>query len=541
MQSKKFLSQYLLLLGLALAAIVAFTSSCANIGEVTGGLQDTIPPKIIRETPANFTLQFDAKQIELVFDEYLKPGGFAQQFIVSPPFKNKPEFKLAGKKLTLIINDTLQENATYALSFGNGLADLNEGNAIKGYKYVFSTGNHIDSLAIKGAVKGIEAISKYDDFIAMLFPIDSLIIDSVPLQKLPLYYSKLDEQGQFEIEYLKEDFFRLLVIEDKNGNFKYDPGTDAVAFFPDSIPAGAELEMPLLVFTEDKASMPQSPRTRSPYEIVVSFTAPYDSVIAYTLSTDYEIIAQQRSKNRDSLTIFLDKPIVDSLYVVLRRPEKSDTLKAKLGSQKMPNWTLKSSVSQSLNPNDSLLIQSSQPILGIDSSKVLLTTLSADNEENTLSYQMTIDENRLLVNIHFERKIDSKYKLTLLPGALNSYATLKHDTLINSFITKKKEDLGLLVMKIEMDSILPVFIELSDTKGNLILKDKLAQGSYTLRIDNMEPGSYKLKAVYDRNQNIRWDTGNYLKALQPEEILNYPEDIQLRANWDLDLEWKVGF
>ena len=293
MKKDLYFLKFSIVLGMALTLMIASTTSCANMGDVTGGDKDTVPPRIIRETPPNMSLQFSENKIELVFDEYLRSGGFAEQFIVSPPFKNKPEFKLAGKKLTLIFNDTLQENATYALSFGNGLADLNEGNVIKGYKYVFSTGNHIDSLQIKGSVKGLEEISKYDDFIAMLYPIDSLIIDSIPLQELPLYYSKLDENGRFSIEYLKEDFFRLLVIEDKNNNFKYDPSVDAIGFFADSVPAGVAIDVPLLIFTERGKSIAQMPRIVNPYEMVVSFTAPFDSLLPYVVDENYPILTQR--------------------------------------------------------------------------------------------------------------------------------------------------------------------------------------------------------------------------------------------------------
>ena len=41
------------------------------------------------------------------------------------------------------------------------------------------------------------------------------------------------------------------------------------------------------------------------------------------------------------------------------------------------------------------------------------------------------------------------------------------------------------------------------------------------------------------NKNGKWDTGNYLQKIQPEKVIYYDGSINIRSNWDLDLEWKV--
>jgi len=30
-----------------------------------------------------------------------------------------------------------------------------------------------------------------------------------------------------------------------------------------------------------------------------------------------------------------------------------------------------------------------------------------------------------------------------------------------------------------------------------------------------------------------WDTGNYLKGIQPERVTYFPDEIDVRANWEL--------
>jgi hypothetical protein len=52
-------------------------------------------------------------------------------------------------------------------------------------------------------------------------------------------------------------------------------------------------------------------------------------------------------------------------------------------------------------------------------------------------------------------------------------------------------------------------------------------------------GVYKLKVIYDRNSNGKWDTGNYSKHSQPEKVDYYTAPLNIRANWDQQEEWNL--
>ena len=137
---------------------------CANRGTTTGGDKDETPPVIVKSTPENFSINFDAQEIEIEFDEYVKLKNLQKQLIISPPMKIEPEITPVGtasKVITIKIFDTLQPNTTYAFNFGESIADNNEGNLFPYYKYVFSTGNYIDSLSVTGIVT--DALSKEVD------------------------------------------------------------------------------------------------------------------------------------------------------------------------------------------------------------------------------------------------------------------------------------------------------------------------------------------------------------------------------------------
>ena len=56
--------------------------------------------------------------------------------------------------------------------------------------------------------------------------------------------------------------------------------------------------------------------------------------------------------------------------------------------------------------------------------------------------------------------------------------------------------------------------------------------SYTF--SNLEPGKYNLRLIKDSNMNNKWDTGNYLKKINPEKVIYLPKVIDLRANWEIN-------
>ena len=50
----------------------------------------------------------------------------------------------------------------------------------------------------------------------------------------------------------------------------------------------------------------------------------------------------------------------------------------------------------------------------------------------------------------------------------------------------------------------------------------------------LEPAKYTLRVIYDANRNKEWDSGNFLERLQPEEVIYFPKEIDVRGNWDVD-------
>src|SRR5690606_26565587 len=163
--------------------------SCAKRGFITGGAKDTIPPKIMNSSPENFTTNFSGKEIKIVFDELIKVKDINKQLIISPPMDKRPIIipqGSASKYISIKIQDTLQPNTTYSFNFGQSITDNNEGNPYSQYRYVFSTGNYIDSLQIVGKIKDAFE-QKTEKFVSVQLYDATTFSDSTIYKETPLY------------------------------------------------------------------------------------------------------------------------------------------------------------------------------------------------------------------------------------------------------------------------------------------------------------------------------------------------------------------
>ena len=139
---------------------VLLVMACANRGVgPQGGPKDETPPKMVKETPPNGTVDYHEKKIEITFDEYLQMNDVANQVLISPPQQRPPDVRAVGKKVTVTFDEDLRDSTTYTIDFGSSICDNNERNALKGYFYAFSTGPEIDTLQIGGLLINAENLN----------------------------------------------------------------------------------------------------------------------------------------------------------------------------------------------------------------------------------------------------------------------------------------------------------------------------------------------------------------------------------------------
>ena len=218
--------------GVAMLFMGAFFTRCANIMTPQGGPKDTIPPVIVKLEPDNFTTNFTSKRVYIEFNEFVQIKDQSKEFYTSPAMKKLPLIATRGKGIVVTIRDTLKENTTYALDFGSAIRDNNEGNPLNAMRYVFSTGDKVDSLMCSGYTADSYTADSVSRTFIWFFIADSLPdtpdYDSTIFNRKPDVIARAQNNGIFIAQNLKPVDYRIYAFGDKNDNMMYDAGTDMV-------------------------------------------------------------------------------------------------------------------------------------------------------------------------------------------------------------------------------------------------------------------------------------------------------------------------
>ena len=510
---------------------------CAKRGSITGGLKDTIAPILKVSFPENFSKNFNQNEIKLVFDENIKLKNLKKQLIISPPMKYEPLIlpTTPSKTITIKIKDTLQPNTTYSFNFGQSIADNNEENPLNQFKYVFSTGDYIDSLSLGGTVK-----SAYDkeveSFVSvLLYDVNDTFNDSIVYNENPRYVTNtLDSLKTFRFENLRAGKYLLVALKDYNSNNKYNPKTDKIGFskqfitIPNDTLYELELFKETLPFKTFKPSQASGNKLLLAYEGAVNSAAAQPKLI---LKNNSEVLSNIITKfpKKDSLQIWY-KPIkADSLTLAVTRDKYRTNFTFKIKDQKKDTLSISALQSGSLNFRERFTLESSTPLIRIENSKINLT----NNAKTKVTFTTEYDEFNQKLYFEFKKEPSENYTFEILPGALTDFFEKSNDTLIYKLNTKVTSDYGNLTVVLQNVKEFPVIVELTNLKGDVLATEHTDKNT-TIEFNLIEPSLYTLRAIYDTNKNKEWDSGNYLEKRQAEQVIYFSKEIDVRANWDVN-------
>ncbi|TCP23849.1 Ig-like domain-containing protein [Tenacibaculum skagerrakense] len=510
--------------------------SCARKGTPGGGPKDEDAPIMVVAKPAYESINFKGNSIRIYFDEYIVLKDLNKKLIISPPFKNPALITPQGtpsKYINIKILDTLKENTTYTFNFGDAIQDNNENNKLENFKYVFSTGNFIDSLTLKGSVIDVLAKKKEKNYNVLLYKIDSTYNDSIIYKKKPDYVTKTLDSVNFNFSNISEGKYRVFALEEETSNYLFNSKTDRIGFFDKEItlPKDSIIDSPITLFSEDQPYEFKRGKEIKKGKIQFGFTGKQEDIKVEMLSSvpsDFKSY-YKLNKEKDSLNFWHTPVDLDSLNFIVTNKDNIDTTKVFLRKKQIDSLSVSTNIkSRSLHFKDTLTISTNTPIIDYDLEKFNLTvsdSIDLDFEVKKLAFDK--------LGVFFDMKTQSKYRLKLLPKAIKDlYNTQTKDTLNYLFITKQVEDYGSIIMDIQKEVEKPVIIE-------LLANDKVEQRVYLTSSQKVEftlldPKKYTIKAIVDENENGVWDTGDYLLKRQPEEIIYFPQELELRANWILN-------
>jgi len=510
-------------------------ASCARRGSINGGPRDTLAPRVTRLFPAHLSKHFQSKKIEFEFDEYVMLKDFDKQLVTSPPLQNRPEVVpapgTATRSFTLTLKDTLAENTTYTFHFGNSIQDNNEGNPIKNFQYVFSTGASLDSLTLQLQLRDAFRPSLGGNAAALLYPDNGDWSDSLVCHKKPLYIAIADSLGKAELRNVKAGRYRLLALKEKNVNLTYQAKDDMIGFEtqPITLPTTS---VPLLkLFSAKQAFKPLTPYPDAQQRYVLPYEGQLDPSLRLTqLDKDNELtLPFVRLPEKDSIWVWVPRTKNDSTQIRLSWGKCSKDLRLAVKKMQRDSLLIKPVGPSTIPLQGRVTLGSNAPIIKVNEA-LMQWTVGAPPKP--LPHQLRFEA--LGTQLAFQLPVESsqKYQLRLLPGALTDWYGRTNDTLRMSFDTRSETDYGILRLHLKGALQYPLKVDLTDAKGKEIYSQMTQNGE--LEFYAIEPAKYTVRVIEDRNQNGRWDSGDWFEKIQPERVYYHKTTLDVRANWDVD-------
>ncbi|MCP4437670.1 MAG: Ig-like domain-containing protein [Aureispira sp.] len=581
MNKKGILHWGISILGLWLAI------SCATPRAPEGGPNDKKAPEFHSKrysTPDKMT-NFAEKEVILTFDEWVKLVQAQQKIIISPPLQERPDIKIKNKSVVVKFKEDLKPNTTYTISFADVVQDITENNAVENLKRVFSTGAFLDSLTVGGEIVDARSSETKKNVWVMLY--DNLD-DSVIYKEKPYYVAKVDEQGRFLLENIKNDTFKIVALDDQNNNFLFDQVNESIAFLDttfvlsDSVQPAFRLRM----FQEEGELTLTSKSSDSYGTAGFYFNHPHDDRIEIAMLDAPSDLVQYWEYGKDSIRLWFDgtMPKEDWQFELRVDGEPIDTAKivaterdvfmqevVALNTIEVPNKKTKLQhpkqpitleFNRPIKNIDSILIEVKQRIMVSVEDTVLVTiegdtllfsdpladsikvdtairTIQKDSFAKIILPKYTLDsQNIRSLDVYYDWVEEMQYQISLKAGAVQDiYGLSNEDTLNYYYDVNVIEEYGNIEADIiNMDSTMQYVVQLIEGKDEKLIRDTiiLAKDSIHLNYPYQEVGNYTIRIIHDQNKNGRWDVGAYMAGMQPENISN-SKLIQLTAGWDNEM------
>ncbi len=480
MRLPKVKPAFLIFLSLIMAA-------CANIVPPQGGEKDVTPPKLLSISPKDSLLNTRVTEIEMRFDEFLVLQDAQKEVTVAPLLPFPLDVKLNGKKVIVLIPDSLlNDNTTYRVNFGTAIRDLHESNPFKGYHYTFSTGSYFDSLQLQGRVIQANLGTSADGITIMVYAAEDG--DSAVVKKKPLYITKTNSDGRFTLPGLPNQEMLIYALKDANENLVFDDVEEEIGLWNTTVmPEDSVTNQVLLYLFKEK---------------VVDSLLLADT----TAKTTKTVMGKRGREGRRA------KPDIKSGITYIAAIDTTDIEK------------------RTHDVNKPLKIKINKPDYTFDEDKIFISydSLNILTEVNKVVRVDSADST--ILDIYVPWKDNTVYTLRLMKGFLIDTSGAEAAPSKYLFRTKNDDDYG------KLQIILPgeyqgskYLLQIAMDKDTVYKKPVV---DTVIAVRKLSPGEYKIHLIIDENENGEWDTGNLLEKRQPEIVIPYSNTIKLKAGWE---------
>ncbi|NDP20572.1 MAG: hypothetical protein GZ091_05785 [Paludibacter sp.] len=570
--------------------ILFIAYSCANRAQgPTGGPKDETPPKVLKSSPLNGSLNFNKKQIEIDFDEIVSIEKASENVIISPPQVKPPDVKSLGKRVSVSFNEDLLDSTTYSINFGNSIVDLNEKNALKNYLFSFSTGNEIDTLKIAGVVINAEDLNPISGVFVGIYKETN---DSVFLKKPFLRIGKTDENGRFSIDNVHKGSYKVFALGDVNRDYFFQPGeglamhdsivepTFSIEEMKDTVWKDSTTvdsirsymgtkflpnDIILRFFKENKKRQYFVKYERKePFVFSLFFNAPQTELPKIKpLNFDWEgKYLLQKNSTMDSLTYWLTDslvfqndtlemtmtylktdslfqlaPVTDTLNVAMRKARvnpKAKPIKKTATDLKALELKFSNNISSTFEIYNPIKLSFEAPLEEIDISKIKLSQ-KIDTTFKTIPFEWRkVDSTKMTYTINYKWIAETTYQLKIDSSAFKSIYKKTSNKLSSDFKIRSLDEYSSVKMFLSEHNP-TAYLQILDSKDALLYTKQAQEKGVVFKY--LKPGDYYVRMFVDENENGKWDTGDFTTKQQPEEVYYYQKKLTLMANWEFEETW----
>lgn len=529
-------NKHVVLILFLFVTVLLIIQSCAQMASPPGGKKDTLAPKLISTIPVNKSKNYRGKKLELNFNEFINVRNLTQELLITPNVGTY-QTRIRPNGLTILLDSALKDQTTYTFNFRNSIEDMSERNIGKNIKLVFSTSANIDSLGITGKIKLVEQNKPIENVLVGLYPYnDTLRIDKVK----PYYFTKTDTSGIYTLENLAQGKYYIAAFLDGNNNLLYNSNKEPVDFITENF------------ITLNKADIINFSITLQNQDLLkLSKTISTGKTVLYEMNRGIKLLDLEGKKNliyqieankniriyiKDQNakdTLFLNASIIDSLdrrYNIPLKVKFREVIKKEKLTQTSLQINYYPAPGKYVSPEDSLVLSFPKPILQWDSKR--LTFKTEENESISLpddAYTWNKYSNQLTINRSY-LPYRNKFFVSLEKGAFVSVENDSSDVQKQAFQFQDLEEYGSIEGQISEQGANFVVQLLNSSNMQVIYEQNTNRKFNFLHV---EPGTYIVRAIEDKNKNKTFDIGNYLLKLKPERVIYLDGKVKLKANFQI--------
>ena len=545
-------------------AIVLVLTSCAIPVMPTGGPQDKEPPVIIDAEPAAESVNVSTDRVRIVFSEFVDQASFAQAISVTPAFDRPLQYQWRKNRVDITFPEPLRDNTTYILTIDTKLRDVNRVALTQPITFAFATGPIINRGKIAGRVidplEG-EGVASFDVFAYALA--DSTIPDSLPAS--PAYRIQTDDQGAFAFDYMSEQPYFVVALQDLNRNRKPD-GIEPFAVPPDPIifaDTSSDKTSRTWLVTRTDTIPPEIQRVRAlsnqrfmlrlSESILFSDRNPAlwslkDSVSnqAYAVQDVYFYPEDPRQVYIETDQLFAATHLIqaggiidstgnpiDSTAFAFRPSANADTLQLRFLGFRPENLNTNETGARVLPPDVHAGVRFNQALTS-DALAGLVTI--QDSTQTPVSFASSSKDGSTYNLMVSGLPTGMPYTVSISGagvGVADTTYTMLFQQLTDDNLGELRgqlvteDSVGLPVVELFPTSRPPaknrIAVQIADTTGTFIfsrLPDK---------------SQYRFRAFQDYNGNLRWDGGQLIPYQNAEPLTWYSDSLQVRARWEQTL------